>query len=468
MDFSLSKRFRYGAALPLLLGSTWALAQAPAPQSQAYPMLREQSLSVKLADIVDAYPDLDRLNNGTSNALALNIKPEWLWDFSPSWSGKLRLQGFAATKTVTLDNTEGNGRSNGFVGLRDAWLDYHGWGDYPGESLRFGRERLREPSGLWWDDDVTLARWRLSTSLLQATAGVAEKFSHMRTDNNQLDPDERQIARAFASVRYQWALGQYVGARLMRAQGYGDIAQAQADAGQTASDLDPRLTWLELDADRSYYDWHVHDRWQYEISAAAVKGKDRVSEAVTNGYAVRDRDVNGWAGDVGLRLELMDQPRWVVGAAYAEASGGGSNGDSNAFRPTALASNRSRFTGTRALVYRFGEAYRPHWTNLQVATAYTGLMGAEDWDFNLIYHRYWKQSGAGEVVSDEVSVQPVNQSSDLGQEVDMVTSLYSDADYGWLANSFVRLHGGLFMPGDAYGSGVHHHYRVVVEATKRF
>ena len=458
------------------LGVTPAVAQSTDEANQSYPRLVEQNIKSKLSFISEGDRRLGLGSNGEtkSNEAGLDIKPEWVWQLSPHWRSKLRLQAFGATGQVDVsDEIGGTTTTDGFLALREAWLDYNGLSDYPGESIRFGRERLKENSGIWWDDDITLTRWIFNTSLLDATVGVAQKFAELRTDTNELQGYEQDIARMFVHTRWQWRKGHYLGFLATHGQGYGSQADEYAARGQTLDDsFTDSLTWTAIQADRSYFDWHSHDAFQYFASVAAVNGTDTVigtDPSAPSGFSDRERDVSGWAADLGARAQLLDTPRWVVGAHGAVASGGGGPGESDAFRQTSLESNRSRFTGTRSQVQRFGEAIQPEWTNLKVFTLYTALSDRDTWDANLLYHRYWLSDENGAVQSDLVEPGFTGSSDDLGQSVDLVLGYYGDsASTSWAAFD-VRLRGGVFMPGDAYGEDADDaRHRVVVDVSKRF
>lgn len=127
---------------------------------------------------------------------------------------------------------------------------------------------------------------------------------------------------------------------------------------------------------------------------------------------------------------MLDTPRWVVGAHGAVASGGGEPGESDAFQQTSLESNRSRFTGTRSQVPRFGEAIQPEWSNIRVLTFYTALSDRDTWDANLLYHRYWLSDENGAVRSDLVEPGFTGSSDDLGQSVDLTAAFPSGFSSG--------------------------------------
>ncbi|WP_417529628.1 alginate export family protein [Marinobacter lipolyticus] len=456
-------------------GPAIAQSTGDGEESQAYPRLIEQNVRSKLSLISEGDRRLGLGANGDakSDEAGIDIKPEWVWQLSPHWRSKLLLQAFGATGQVDVSDEIGGTSTDGFFALREAWLDYNGLSDYPGESIRFGRERLKEDTGMWWDDDITLVRWIFDTSLLDTTVGVAQKLAELRTDNNELQDDEQDIGRIFANTRWQWRKGHYLGFLVTHGQGYGDQAEEYAARGLTPNDsFTDSLTWTAIQADRNYFDWHSHDAFQYFASVAAVNGTDTVvgeDPGAPSGFSDRERDVSGWAADLGARAQLLDTPRWVIGAHGAIASGGGEPGDSDAFQQTSLESNRSSFTGTRSQVHRFGEAIQPEWSNLKVFTFYTALSDRDAWDANLLYHRYWLSDEMGTVRSDLVEPGFTGASDDLGQSVDLVLGYYGDsASTSWAAFD-VRLRGGVFMPGDAYGDDADSsRHRVVVDLSKRF
>lgn len=451
------------------------LAEEEPLQEQSYPRLLEQNISSKFSVISegDRRLGLTPENEISSDEVGIDIKPEWVWQLSPHWRSKLRLQAFAATGQVDVSDEVGGTTTDGFVALREAWLDYNGLTDYPGESIRFGRERLKEDSGLWWDDDITLTRWIFDTTLLDATVGVAQKLAELRTDANELPEEEQDIARFFANTRWQWRKDHYLGFLVTHGEGYGDQVEELAARGEPLDEgRDGSLTWAGVSADRDYFDWQSHNTWQYFASVGAVTGSESVSVAdatAASGYSARERDVNGWAADLGLRAQLTDTPRWVIGAHGAMASGGGDADDSDAFRQTSLESNRSRFTGTRSQVQRFGEAIQPEWSNLKVATLYTAISDRDVWDANLLYHRYWLEDKNGAVYSDLVEPGFTGASDDLGESVDLVIGYYGDSSRTSWAAFDVVFRGGVFLPGDAYGDQADDvRHRVVLDLAKRF
>ena len=93
------------------LGASPALAQSTAESdaNQSYPRLIEQSVRSKLSRISEGDRRLGLGANGEtkSNEAGLDIKPEWVWQLSPHWRSKLRLQAFGATGQVDVSDEIG-------------------------------------------------------------------------------------------------------------------------------------------------------------------------------------------------------------------------------------------------------------------------------------------------------------------------------------------------------------------------
>lgn len=463
---------------PLLM-AVGCLAALPAvgqdeSENVSYPRLLDFSTSAKASAISEGDRRLGLTDRSTeSNEVGLDIKPEWVWQLSPHWRSKLRLQAFAATGQVDVSDEIGGTETDGFFALREAWLDYNGLTAYPGESIRFGRERLKEGTGTWWDDDITLVRWIFDTTLLDTTVGIADKMSEARTDVNELPKEEQDIARFFASTRWQWRKDHYLTFLTTHAERYGNRNDLAPDSESGTPERVPEsLTWVGIRADQGYFDWHSRSPVQYLASFGAVAGTDALlteDPGATNGFTREERDVSGWAADLGLRAQLVESPRWVVGMHGAVASGGDQPGKSDAFRQTQMESNRSRFTGTRSQVARFGEAVQPEWSNLKVATVYTALTDRDWWAANLLYHKYWLSDVAGTVNSDLVEPGFTGTSDDLGESIDMVLGYYGSRDTGTWSDIDARIRAGVFFPGDAYGDDADSaRHRVVLDVTKRF
>ncbi|NQD94356.1 alginate export family protein, partial [Pseudomonas sp. CrR25] len=241
-----------------------------------------------------------------------------------------------------------------------------------------------------------------------------------------------------------------------------------AKPGEAIDELSKRytgdLTWLGLHADGDFFNQRSSLPLNYWAQATWLNGDiDELQQGLVGDQRLangsRHVDVDAWALDLGLRWNIDEH--WRLGGAYARGSGGGDENGSEQFRQTGLESNRSNFTGTSARLHRFGEAFRGELSNLQVASAFASWQLRDDYDASLVYHRFWRLDD-NQDVGDSGIVAPLQSGEkDIGQEVDLVLTRYfrqgllpaAMAEQLDERSALVRLRGGLFKPGDAYGAG---------------
>ena len=421
--------------------------------------------------------DLGTAHGGDLNGLGLDVRP-WAFGQWGDWSAYTMGQAVTATDTIQTDtlqednasadgddnSDDGRERDDSYLALREFWVDYAGLTQYPGEHLRFGRQRLRDDSGQWQDTNIEALNWTFDTTLLRAHAGVAQRFSEYRTDLTELAPEDKDRTHFFGDISTQWAPNHWVGLRLHHADDSGHLK----DAGEEIDSLDKTytgdLTWVGIEATGDAYNYRSQMPLNYWASATWLTGnRDRLTSSAVDGERVatgkQSGDVNAYGVDLGLRWNIDEQ--WKTGIGYARGSGGGKDGEDQ-FQQTGLESNRSNFTGTRSRVHRFGEAFRGELSNLQDATLFGSWQLREDYDASLVYHKFWRVDGDSDIGNSGITAPMVNDSKDVGQEVDLVVTKYFKQ--GLLPASMsqaidepsalIRFRGGVFKPGDAYGSHV--------------
>ncbi|MHA6494151.1 alginate export family protein [Pseudomonas borbori] len=478
------------------------LASSPAWAVQMTDM--DFGTDIKITAQSEADRDLGTREEGEVEGIGVDVRP-WAFVQSGDWSAFAMGQAVAATDTIqtdTLDSdasqTDGQTGSReadkSYLAMREFWVDYAGLTAYPGESLRLGRQRLRDDDGQWRDTNIEALNWTFDTTLLRASTGIAQRFSDYRTDYDDLAPEDEDRLHLFADVSTQWRPGQWVGVRAHHSRDDGDIA----DPTQPIDELDKRangdLTWLGVQAHSDAYNFRNTNTVNYWASLTLLSGdRDSLVSPAAGGLEEDSTDVSAWATDLGIRLRL--DPSWQVGAAYARASGGGgSDGDgTDNFRQTGLETNRSNFTGTRTSVHRFGEAFRGEQSNLQTATLFGSWQMGEDYDASLVYHKFWRVDDQQQIGGSGVNarfddpnytgggsipqVALVDGEKDIGQEVDFVVTRYFKQGLlpASLSQSFeepsalLRFRGGVFKPGDAYGSDTDSlMHRAFIDAIWRF
>ncbi|MBD9602429.1 alginate export porin [Pseudomonas sp. 478] len=485
------------------IGLSFALLWS-CPTLAALTESKNYGLDVKVTAQSEDDTDLGTASGGDVNGVGLDLRP-WVYGESGAWSAYAMGQAVTSTdiiETDTLQQSDSDGTQatdNGdrkskknYLAMREFWVGYRGLTPYPGEMLKLGRQRLHNDDGQWRDTNIEALNWTFDTTLLRANAGVAERFSEYRTDLTELAPKDKDRLHAFADAAYQWTPGNWVGIRGHHTHDDGKLDYAQP--GVPADSLDKKqngdISWLGLTADSDAYNWRNTNTVNYWGSVTGMSGdRDKVNPLNADGTAPAQAktsgNVDGWATDLGVRLRL--DPQWQVGAAYARASA--------EYEQNGLESNRSNYTGTRSRVHRFGEAFRGEMQNMQSATLFGSWMLNDEYDASVIYHKFWRVDGNKPVGSNGINAVENNTddatgailsstslpledgNKDLGQEMDVVVTKYFKQ--GLLPASLsqsidepsalVRLRGGVFKPGDAYGKGVDSYmHRAFIDVIWRF
>jgi len=484
------------------IGLSFALAWST-PTLAAFTETRNFGLEVKITAQSEDDRDLGTLKGGDANGVGLDLRP-WVYGESGNWSAYAMGQAVTATdiiETDTLQQANGDQESSSndarkadksYLALREFWVGYQGLTAYPGEILKFGRQRLRNDDGQWRDTNIEALNWTFDTTLLRANVGAAERFSEYRTDLTELAPKDKDRLHVYGDVAYQWTPGQWVG---LRAHHTHDDGKLDYPTPGVASDpLDKKengnLTWLGLEANSDAYNFRNTNTVNYWASLTGMSGhRDTVNPLNADGSrpaeAKQGDSINGWATDLGVRLRL--DPNWQVGAAYARASGD--------YEQNGLESNRSNFTGTRSRMHRFGEAFRGEMNNLQTATLFGSWQLREDYDASLVYHKFWRVDGNKDVGSNGInaaqntyddttgallsstSLPLQDGKKDMGQEMDLVVTKYFKQGLLPAAlsqsidepSALVRFRGGVFKPGSAYGHDVDSYmHRAFIDVIWRF
>lgn len=401
----------------------------------------------------------------------LDATPWVHFQFSPAWSAFVRARVFAPTGSVQPPSNDNNNigpTSTPYIGLKEAWIDYRGLTSYPGESLRLGRQRVREESAEWWDQDIDSLRWIFDTTLLRAELAAAREFSSYRSDGAPLSQQQKDRTYILGSIGSDLSPNNSIGLRIARAD---DDGHGLPSARKHERE---HVTWVGIYDENHFYDWQDLPTFAHWVAGNVILGRrrraitDPVSGAVTG---ANDDKVHAWAAEAGGRFKLPSSP-FQFGGAYVYSSGGHGSDDSRQYEQTGIQSNYSRFTGTRALINRYTDSYRAELGNLSVITGFASI-NAGDYDASAIFSRYERPHRAGRIVIDGLSTSPVRPDHVLGNGYDLVVTRYFGLRETALTNlepgedytTSIRLRGSLFDPGAAYGPSAKLEYRVSLEGT---
>ena len=396
-----------------------------------------------------------------------------LLPFSRHWRGYVRGQGFISTGEIFLSEEETPQRTEGFLALREAWVEYRGLNSYPGDVLRLGRQRLRAYDGLWWDEDIESLQWIVERTTLRGRLALAAPLATARSDSAEIPIGQRQRRYLAGDLAWSYRRGHAIGIR-------GTLA---ADHGELRRSMDPnenrtrqrRQAWLGVYLDSQYHDYRADHQLAYWAELVGLIGEQkRLLNPGGSAPLRRTReDLLGSSADLGLRWHPLQGPL-RLGFGYAVGSGGRDDGDvSRQFEQTGLHSNRSRFTGTRTILYRFNEALQPDLENLSIASTFVALQLPRI-DASLLAHQLWRRTAETRIVTRGLDTAPGNAGNEIGRGYDLILSWYFDElttqplfFEDTAANLRLRL--SRFEPGQAYtGTGATTLNRGTVEATVYF
>ncbi|MGE3296598.1 MAG: alginate export family protein [Porticoccaceae bacterium] len=463
--------------LPVVLLCSAGIALADS--AQADPRTIDTALKIKTSALVEGERDLGAGDFHTTSGGIIEITPQVRWQLTSDVSAFVRVRGFAQSDDfATTPDDNSPTRDNTFAEVRELWVDYGGLTGYPGEHLRLGRQRLRQDDGLWFDRDIESLRWIFDTTLVRADIGVAETFDSYtyKKDAVALPVNLDDRFNAFASVSYEWAPSQRAGLRALYADDSGGTGDIGALPTVNTKPSSGQLLWIGARVENGFYDYRRIKPVTYWTEVVLLTGTEKptVVDPATGLVAAHyERDIHAWGGDFGLRVRPTDDLPLQIGAGYAFGTGGSDTDESDAYRQTGLHSNRSRFTGTRTLISRFGEVSRADLSNLSVISLFASLQ-FDTGDASLVFHDFRRDQSSAPVITDGIGVQPLSGDRDIGRGVDLVLSRYFDqikneTDPEGDMQTALRLRVSLFDPGSAYASNADNSaYRIVLEGTVQF
>ena len=357
--------------------------------------------------------------------------------------------------------------SDDFLQLREYWVHYNDLFAVEDLAIQGGRQRIREPYAIWWNNNFDSIRLRYDSTSFSGFIGAGENQSEYTTDDDDFNEDEQDIARVFAEGSWLLPRENRFDLRALYEHDYSGTRAIGTSFNQDDDDdEDNQLLWVgaRLHSDLKPLAGMQDTLFSYRADAIGVFGDaDTVSSAAGPGNtrivtAVDNRDVQAYAFDVEADLAFKNIPlEPVFTLGYAYGSGDDGTGDDNAFRQTGLQGNSSKIAGVSRQVHNYGEALRPELSNLHIVTAGTTLNFFEATDFSVIYHHYQLDEEAGDLRSNRVRVSPTGTDSHLGDGLDIVLNSDLDEEFElqmpYVDGLSLRSSLGLFKAGEAYDAG---------------
>ena len=257
-------------------------------------------------------------------------------------------QAVAATDTIETDTLQSdtddgnNSRNDGrepdksYLAAREFWVDYAGLTAYPGEHLRFGRQRLREDSGQWQDTNIEALNWSFETTPAQRPRRSRPAFQRIphrprRTGSGGQGPHpcvRRHLHPVGAAPPHRRA---HPPRRRQRPP-----APPRRGSRQPRQDLYRPAHLARHQATGDAYNYRSSMPLNYWASATWLTGdRDNLTTTTVDDRRIatgkQSGDVNAFGVDLGLRWNIDEQ--WKAGVGYARGSGGGGTARSSSSRP---------------------------------------------------------------------------------------------------------------------------------------
>ena len=413
--------------------------------------------------------DLGSVNSNISASrnvdtrLRITVKPLDS-NFSAYWEGQ-------AQKTWgqgSAEDDSGRTFSGQYFAWRQSWVQYDQLFDVIPLNIRVGRQRVREPSAIWWNNDLDMVKLTYDSTLFSGFLGVGENLNSYRSSHDDFLNSNRDRTRFLGEASWQYAPLQYFELRGFHENDHsGTEATGSLIKTNNRDTTDNKLSWFGARARGSQaFGENLLSGVEYSADIIGVRGTvDTLNSAATANPERRlvtgstERDVRGWAVDTRANIlvdSFFGQPAIVLGYAYGSGDDNAADGTDHAFRQTELQGTTSTLGLARTAYRHYGEVFAPELSNIHILTAGLSIPVFKQSDINFVYHKYRladKQTG---VRSSQINASVNGLDTDLGQEADIVLNIDLDAELNLptdvVKGQDLKVSLGAFEKGDAYKS----------------
>jgi hypothetical protein len=298
-----------------------------------------------------------------------------------------------------------------------------------GVSVDVGRLDFEDDRRWWWDDERDAARIAWEGETVELTLALAYELGSDRLDRSWVDPEEERVLRWISENSWDFSENHSFQLFLVHQDDHSPTERVgDRVAVDREDDSDARLTWLGARL-TGIFDRGSSGLFGYWIDAAAVRGEDTLiefgdrEEGKIEAEEVSERDVQGWAFDVGgaWLLPFAIEPRVFAGYAYGSGDAT-SGGDDRAFRQTGLEGNEAGFGGVERF-NSYGLLLQPELSNIHIVTAGVGLSLLRSSSLDLVYHYYRLDEPADELRDSLLEAELDGVHEKLGWGVDLVLAV---------------------------------------------
>jgi hypothetical protein len=461
------------AALFLLIACTSlsSVSFAANPTTGSAPAATLQPFVVT-GDIRMQGVDLDNGDLGTDGhsnigTAALEAEIQATWNITQHdlffWEGR----GVAAAGKGGFQTEDTGGLSNGqsFLEWRQSYFEFNNIDDQP-YAVRLGRQKLREPYGLWWNQDFDSARALYQSSLFSGNVAAGQNLFNYNTNGSSFTNNDKNVARVLAEGSWQYWYQNFFETRLMYQDDHSGVGVGQVE---NAQQLDPGTSSLVYGGLRAAGSTHFlatgDVKTDYRLDLLGVAGHENLAATAPDGTSnrivtgVTGQSVRGWALDASTDVPLPNmKPLLHLGYAYGSGDGNTADGSDHTFREDGLAGNFSRFGALTENTDNYGTVLRPELSNIHILSAGFTTPVFDAASAGVIYRYYRLADAATSLPSSGVVNNLDGVHKNLGQGLDLLfnTDILKEAHLAashGVTDVTLRSSLGFFWAGKAYGTG---------------
>lgn len=447
--------------LPAILAMLTIAAAAPAPalaDEVAPGVFLDTNLRFQAADLHN--PDLgtsgdDNVANVAGEA-RFQLTARFNEDALFFWEGRAVVLG--GRGGYQSNDTGGVSGNESFLEWRQSYFEFDNIGDTP-FGAKIGRQRLREPYGVWWNQNYDAVKAGYDSTLFRGEIAVGEDLFSYSTADDDFGADEQDITRIMAEGSWQYYYENFFEARVLVQNDHSSIFVGQVQDPTDLDTINGDFAWAGLRAaGKTKFVAPGGNKTHYRFDLVALTGDENMATITPAGLvtAVTPMDVSGWAFDGGVDIPLPNIPPLVhIGYAYGSGDGNLADTDDDAFRQNGIHGNFSKIGALTENTDNYGTVLRPELSNIHVFSAGATTPVFDASDAGIIYRYYRLDEPAAALASTRVMNALNGVDRDLGHGVDLMFNMDVLEEMHWqlpqVENVKLRSSLGFFHTGDAFG-----------------
>ncbi len=435
--------------------------------------------------ITDESRDLGALNQDRTESFSeqvqMDVSAKLNEDLTSYFEGRaLNIDGESGFDDDTGENLSAE---QSFLEMRQFWLRQDNLFGIVPLGIQVGRQRVREPYALWWNNNLDMVRFHYDSTLFTSFIGVGENLASYRTgSDNDLSQANEDRLRVLGEASWQYQYNHFIEGRFMHEDDHSGLERVGSFIPADDRDSeDLNATWVGARAAGSVdKPFASLSRLGYKADLIGLAGDVDMPTTIA-GPGVNQRtvigsasnDVRAWAFDGNVTMAPVDRWAMTFGYAYGSGDDDPTDGTDHSFRQTDLHSNSSRPGVASRLQRNYGEALRPELSNIHILSVGTNYQFTDSTDAGITYFNYHLAEDATSMRSSNISAPLNGTDRNVGQEADV----FVNVDVAKALNfqpSLVegikfRVSVGSFFPGDAYKpNGTNEAFRAFSELKLNF